>query len=149
MATRVNNNKKLQALRELKKRATLNGYRSNFESFAREQIKVLPKDVSKGFIPFEFNSAQHIINDAVENQLRERGKVRVIILKARQMGISTWATSRVFWRAYLNPHHKSVVMAHDAATSDALFNMSRNIIDCMPPLFRPAFKKSNAKEIMF
>lgn len=149
MATRVNNNKKLQALRELKKRATLNGYRSSFESFAREQIKVLPKDVSKGFIPFEFNSAQHIINDAVEKQLRERGKVRVIILKARQMGISTWATSRVFWRAYLNPHHKSVVMAHDAATSDALFNMSRNIIDCMPPLFRPAFKKSNAKEIMF
>ena len=150
MATRKTaNNVKLQALRELQKRAKLEEYRGNFELFAKEQVKVLPKDASRGFIPFEFNSAQHIINDAIEKQLKEKGKVRAIILKARQMGISTWATSRVFWRAYLNPYHKSVVMAHDAATSDALFTMSRNIIDYMPAAFRPAFKKSNAKEIMF
>ena len=143
------NNVKLQAMRELKKREKLQEYKHSFELFCAEQIKVLPKDASRGFISFEFNSAQHIINEAIEKQLRETGKVRAIILKARQMGISTYATSRVFWKTYLNPYHKSVVMAHDAATSDALFTMSRNIIDYMPEVFRPEFKKSNAKEIMF
>jgi hypothetical protein len=145
----IDNGTKLKALRELKKRAKLDEYRNDFELFAKEQIKILPKDSSKGFLPFNFNAAQHIVNTAIEKQLKEQGKVRAIILKARQMGLSTFTTSRVYWKAYLNPFHKSVVMAHDAATSDALFTMSRNIIDYMDPAFRPEFKKSNAKEIQF
>src|SRR5210317_2168431 len=40
-------------------------------------------------------------------------------------------------------------MAHDSATSDALFAMSKNIIDNMPDGFRPTLQKSNAKEILF
>jgi len=145
----VDNGIKLRALRELKKREKLKLYKDDFELFAKEQIKILPKDSSKGFLPFNFNAAQHIVNEAIEKQLKEKGKVRAIILKARQMGLSTFTTSRVYWKAYLNPFHKSVVMAHDAATSDALFTMSRNIIDYMDPVFRPEFKKSNAKEIQF
>jgi len=38
-------------------------------------------------------------------------------------------------------------MAHDSATSDALFNMSRNLIDNMEE--PPTLQKSNAKEILF
>ena len=40
-------------------------------------------------------------------------------------------------------------MAHDASTSDNLFNMSRNIIERMDDDMRPVFKKSNSKEIQF
>lgn len=143
------NQKKLEALRELKRRESLALYKQNFKSFAKDQIKILPKDASKGFQPFEFNAAQNIVNDAIEKQLKETGKVRAIILKARQMGLSTYTTGRVFWKSYFNSHNKSVVMAHDAATSDALFTMSRNTIDNMSKDFRPKFKKSNAKEITF
>ena len=151
MATkrRTTNAIRLQALREIKKREKLELYKDNFEEFCKDQIKVLPKNVALGFIPFIFNSAQKIVNDVIEKQRKETGKVRVIVLIARQMGISTYATSRVFWASYLHPFHKSVVMAHDAATSDALFTMSRNIIDNMPPLFRPEIAKSNAKELSF
>ena len=148
MATQSNVTK-LAALRELKKREQLAIYKDDFALFAKEQIKVLPKDNNQGFIPFEFNSAQIKINSALEKQLKETGKVRAIVLKARQQGISTYACARVFWKSYFNKHNKSVVMAHDAATSDGLFTMSRNIIDYMSPSFKPAFKKSNSKEIMF
>jgi hypothetical protein len=144
-----NNAQKLQALRELKKRSKLEEYRGNFKTFATEQIKILPKDRSKGFLPFSFNSAQEIVNAALEKQLKETGKVRAIILKARQMGLSTYTCGRVFWKSYLNPNNTSVVMAHDGATSDALFAMSRNVIDNMSPDMKPVFKRSNAKEIMF
>ena len=143
------NKQKLEALRELQKRQKNLEYKNNFELFAKEQIKILPKDSSQGFKPFEFNEAQHIVNEAIEAQLKETGKVRAIILKARQMGLSTYTTARVFWKSYYNAYNKSVVMAHDAATSDALFSMSRNTIDNMTESFRPKFKKSNAKEIMF
>jgi hypothetical protein len=145
----VSNKQKLEALRELQKRQKLAQYQTNFELFAKEQIKILPKDSSQGFKYFEFNEAQHIVNNKIEEQLAETGRVRAIILKARQMGLSTYTTARVFWKSYFNAYNKSVVMAHDAATSDALFSMSRNTISNMDPMFRPAFKKSNAKEIMF
>jgi hypothetical protein len=143
------NNKKLEALRELKRREKLREYKTNFELFAKEQVKILPKDSSQGFQPFEFNDAQKIVNDKLEDQLKTTGRVRAIILKGRQMGLSTFTTARVFWKSYFNPYNKSVVMAHDSATSDALFAMSRNTIDNMSDDFRPKFKKSNAKEIMF
>ena len=145
----MNNKEKLEALRELKRREKLAEYKDNFELFAKEQIKILPKDSSQGFQPFTFNSAQSIVNEQIEKQLKETGRVRAIILKARQMGLSTYATGRVFWKSYFNAYNKSVVMAHDTATSDALFSMSRNTIDNMPEQFKPKFKKSNAKEIMF
>jgi hypothetical protein len=147
--TTQNNSDKLEALRELKKREKLNAYKGDFELFAKEQLKILPKDSSKGFQSFEFNEAQRIVNEALEKQLKETGRVRAIILKARQMGLSTYTTGRVFWKSYFNAYNKSVVMAHDAATSDALFGMSRNIIYNMADTFRPMLKKSNAKEIMF
>lgn len=139
----------LQLLREIKRREKLANYKTNFADFATEQIKILPKDSSKGFIPFTFNEAQRIIDQKLEEQLKTTGRVRAIILKARQMGISTYTTARVFWKSYFNAFNKSVVMAHDSATSDALFNMSRSTIDYMSDEFRPQFKKSNAKEIMF
>jgi len=145
----MNNNQKLLLAKEALKRKKLKEYKGNFELFAKEQIKILPKDSSKGFIPFEFNTAQRIVHEKLEEQLAKTGKVRAIILKSRQQGLSTYATARVYWKSYFNAFNKSVVMAHDSATSDALFTMSRNTIQYMSDEYRPEFKKSNAKEIMF
>lgn len=145
----VDKTKLIQAAKELKRRKKLEYYRNNFEAFATEQVKILPKDSSQGFIKFEFNDAQRIINQKIEEQLRTTGKVRAIILKARQMGISTFTCARVFWKAYLYEYQKNVVMAHDAATSDSLFNMSRNLIGYMDQEFVPELETSNAKEIKF
>jgi hypothetical protein len=145
----LSNQQKLAALKELKKRQRSAEYKDNFELFANEQIKILPKDSRQGFLKFQFNGAQRLVNTAIEKQLKETGRVRVIILKARQQGLSTYTAARVFWKSYFNSWSKSVILAHDSATSDALFSMSRNIIDNMSDEFRPTFKKSNAKEIAF
>ena len=72
----------------------------------------------------------------------------LLILKARQQGISTYCAGRVFWKSYFTPHARSVVMAHDSATSDALFNMSKNLIKNMRGSLTPEERKSNAKEII-
>jgi hypothetical protein len=147
--TPMNNKQKLALAKEVQKRKKLLDYEGDFELFSKDQIKILTKDSSKGFIPFQFNEAQRIVNAKLEKQLKEHGRVRAIVLKGRQMGLSTYAVARVFWKSYFNAYNKSVVMAHDSATSDSLFNMSRNTIANMPEEYRPQFKKSNAKEIMF
>ena len=145
----ISNRQKLALAVESNRRKDIKRYEGSFQDFALEQIQILPKDASRGFIPLEFNAAQQIVNDMIEKQLKETGKVRAIILKGRQMGLSTYACGRVYWKSYLTPFNKSVVMAHDSATSDALFSMSRNIIQYMKKEFKPVLKKSNSKEIGF
>jgi len=143
----MDNKRKLELAKELFKRKKQKQYKSDFELFAKEQIRIITKNASQGFVPFTFNAAQASINEKLESQLKKTGKVRAIVLKARQQGISTYCAARVFWKTYFTPYTRSVVMAHDSATSDALFNMSRNIIDNMEE--PPTLQKSNAKEILF
>ena len=143
----MDNKRKLQLLQEAKRREKQGAYKADFELFSKEQIRIITKNASQGFVPFEFNEAQRRINQQLQQQLEETGKVRAIVLKARQQGISTYCAARVFWKTFFTPYTRSVVMAHDSATSDALFNMSRNIIDNMEN--PPELQKSNAKEIIF
>ena len=143
----MDNKRKLELAKELFKRKKQEEYKLDFELFAKEQIRIITKNASVGFVPFTFNAAQIEINRQLEDQRKKTGKVRAIVLKARQQGISTYCAARVFWKSFFTPYTRSVVMAHDSATSDALFNMSRNIIDNMED--RPTLQKSNAKEILF
>ena len=145
----MKNKRTLELLKEKAKREAFKVYETDFEKFCADNIKILTKDSSQGFVSFEFNEPQRLITEAINKQLEETGRVRAIILKARQQGISTYCAARVFWKTYFTPYSKSVVMAHDSATSDALFAMSRNIIDNMPDEFKPNLQKSNAKEILF
>ena len=145
----MNRKKELvKLLEEKNKRNKLKDYENDFTSFAVDNIKIITKDARRGFIDFSFNSCQEKITELLEKQLEDTGKVRAIILKARQQGISTYCAGRVFWKTYFTPHARSVVMAHDSATSDALFNLSKNIIRNMASAYKPNEVKSNAKEIV-
>ena len=135
-------------IKEKEKRLKLDEYRTNFAKFAEEQIKIVTKDATQGFVPFKLNQSQQYITDKLSEQLESTGKVRAIILKARQQGISTYCAGRVFWKTYFAQHTRSVVMAHDSATSDALFTMSKNLIQNMEGDLKPAEERSNAKEII-
>ena len=137
-----------QLLAEKQKRNTLSKYEEDFALFAEEQIKIVTKDARDGFVPFKLNECQKRITEALRKQVEETGKVRAIILKARQQGISTYSAGRVFWKSYFTPYARSVVMAHDSATSDALFAMSKNLIKNMEGSLVPQEVKSNAKEII-
>ena len=138
----------LRLLEEKQKRESLLQYEGDFTSFAKDNLKIITKDARAGFINFKFNTAQEEITKRLDEQIKQTGKVRAIILKARQQGISTYCAGRVFWKTYFTPHARSVVMAHDSATSDALFNMSRNLIKNMKKTLRPNELRSNAKEIV-
>ena len=134
-------------LKEKEKRERLKSYKDDFTPFASDQIQIITKDASQGFVPFTLNECQRRITEALSKQIEETGKVRAIILKARQQGISTYCAGRVFWKTYFQQHSRSVVMAHDSATSDALFNMSKNLIKNMKGELKPNELTSNAKEI--
>jgi len=143
----ISNLDKLNLKKEQLRRKKQEMFKSDFAKFAEAEVKIITKDSALGFVSFKLNAAQQLINDKLEQQLKETGKVRAIILKARQQGISTYCAARVFWKTYYMPHTRSVVMAHDGPTSEALFTMGKNIIQNMD--VKIALSKGNSREIQF
>lgn len=141
--------RQIEIKKEISKKKKDIEYAGDFSKFSKERLKIITKDAAQGYIPFKFNQAQQKIHDAIEKQLKEKGRVRVLILKARQQGISTYTAGRVFWKTLHTSYTRSVVLAHDSATSDALFTMSKEFIERMPEDSKPELVKSNAKEIKF
>ena len=94
------NRKRLALAKEKKRRAKQASYKENFAGFAEDHIKIITKDATQGFVPFKFNRPQEIITAKIDDQYKKTGKVRAIVLKARQQGISTYCAARVFWKTY-------------------------------------------------
>ena len=60
---------------------------SDFPFYSKSALQIRTKD---GDIkPLKLNPAQKILQQAIDKQMAEEGKIRIIILKARQQGLST------------------------------------------------------------
>ena len=66
---------------------------------------------------------QRKLDAILDNQLAETGQVRAIILKARQLGISTYIGGRFYHRVRFNHGHRSLVMAHRTEATANLLEM--------------------------
>jgi hypothetical protein len=66
--------------------------RTDLEFFAENALKIRPK--AGPLEPFRFNAAQRRLHQIIEDQKAETGRVRVICLKARQLGCSTYVAAR-------------------------------------------------------
>jgi len=98
---------------------------------------------------FTLNAVQRAVHAKIETQRAETGRVRVLILKARQPGISTYVGGRFYW---LTTHRKGVrafILTHrDQATAN-LFNMAKRFHENCPAVVRPKTTASNANEMSF
>lgn len=88
-------------------------------------------------IPFQPNWAQEQLTAQVEADYREGRPTRIIVLKARQLGVSTWSEATLFARSVLHPHTTSFILAHEASSAENLFNITKNFYETWP--FNDAF----------
>jgi len=73
--------------------------------------------------------------------------VRMIILKARQMGFSTMSEAMMFSRVFHRPNVTGLVCAHDDESSSNLFAMTTLFRESLPRRERKRTKYSSRKEI--
>ena len=110
--------------------------RKDFAFYAPRHLKILDKNTS-ALQPFGFNKPQQIVHQKSEQMLRETGYVRLICVKARQQGISTYINGRGYWRTSLNMHWRSEILTHlDEATKNMLL-MVRRFHEHCPVALRP------------
>ncbi|MEZ5836113.1 MAG: hypothetical protein R3D03_10300 [Geminicoccaceae bacterium] len=121
--------------------------KDDFSFYCRKALKIRTKDGD--ILPFELNKAQRHLLGVIERQMEQRGYVRVVILKGRQQGLSTLVTARLYHQTTHRKGAKSLVMAHKADSSAALFTMTRRYHDHCPDALKPSTKYSSKRELVF
>lgn len=135
-----------------REKAVRNKLRTDFAYYAPRCLKIITKKDERGVSsirPFEFNDAQWIIHNRIEDMKRRKGFVRVIILKGRQQGASTYTEGRFYWKTSMHGGEKTFILTHADQATDNLFNMAKRYHDNAPPFVQPNVGKSNSKEMIF
>lgn len=85
--------------------------------------------------------------NAAQRQFEARCAEKNIVLKARQMGISTWVAARFFLHTILRPGTLTVQVAHTREAAEELFRMVHRFVENLPvDLQRGALRRSRANQ---
>ena len=119
----------------------------NTKRYIEEYIKIRNKEGK--IVNFRLNSPQQKLYDIIKGQKQAKKPVRVIILKARQMGFSTLTESILFKETVTRFNRRTGIITHKATATSNLFNMSKLMYECLPDDMKPSVKRSNAQELIF
>jgi hypothetical protein len=125
----------------------LNLLAKDLPSLARFALKI--RDKQGKIIPFELNKAQLYTHQKLEEQKKKLGFVRAIILKARQLGLSTYVAARYYQRTAMIAGTSTFILSHQAKTTGPLFDMVKRFNDRMPPGLVPLLDTANKNQLRF
>lgn len=120
-------------------------WKSDLRLFARQAVNIRTKEGD--LEPLIFNNAQEILHEGAEKQLRAENWVRLMGLKGRRQGFSTYVAVRGYWRTTLWDRQRAYILSHEMASSNVLFDMVDLVQQKHP--FPPQVGTDNAKELEF
>lgn len=104
-------------------------------------------DKSGQIRPFAANHYQQQLNRLVDSR---RGQpLRVIILKCRQIGASTWGASYIYHRTATQFHKSGLIIADSDENSTGLFEKCKSYYAWSPDPIKPKKRYSNEKALVF
>lgn len=130
-----------------KEKALFKSLKDNFVHYASKCLKIRTKEGSVK--PFILNQAQQYLHTKIEEQRAKTGKVRVLILKGRQQGCSTYVGGRFYWLTTHRKGFKTFILAHLGDATDNLFKMVKRYHENVPSIMRPSTGTTNRKELIF
>lgn len=119
--------------------------RDDFTFYAPRCLKIRAKDGQ--IVPFTLNHAQEYLHGRLEAQRERTGKVRALVLKGRQQGISTYLGGRFYHRATFRKGLRVFILTHEQDATNNLFGMVDRYHQHNP--IAPSTSAANAKELFF
>lgn len=127
--------------------ATRQRLKDDFEFFARNCLKIRTKEGK--VLPLHLNSAQRHVHRLLEEQKVKTGRVRAIILKARQEGCSTYVQARFYHQLIHAKGKRAFILTHEDKATQNIFEIAERYYKNCPTQVRPKLQASNAKELIF
>jgi hypothetical protein len=119
----------------------------DFGYYAANALRIRTKQGD--IVQLRFNEAQKRLVALMEAQLAQEGKIRLIVLKARQMGLSTAIGAYGYFAVSQRKAQQGIVVTHHADSTKALFDMTKRYHDNCPEALKPSTKYSSRKELKF
>jgi hypothetical protein len=123
-------------------------YRRDFAQFAAEQLHITTTRPGE-MTTLKINPPQTLVNNAYELQLKEQGYVRLVLIKGRQFGFSTYSQARMFHRAIFTRAFSTLLIALDPENTRAIFDKSRFFFDNLDPNLKPMVRYLAKDELTF
>ena len=117
-------------------------------SWMEANLKIV--DMDGKIVPLSLNVAQRMVHKTIETvQIANGYPVRIIVLKARREGISTWTEGRFFYEVNNRPYVNAVVASADIVSTNKVFKMAQMFQKRMPAGIKKPTDHSNRKEIIY
>ncbi|MCI1776564.1 MULTISPECIES: DNA packaging protein [Paenibacillus] len=120
---------------------------SDFEQFCFRMLKI--KNKSGEMVPLVLNDAQRRYAAKVLEDIAAGKPVRIIILKARQMGFSTVTEALIYYFTSLQEAKNAFIVAQSSDASNNLYDMFQLYYERVPAIIQPMSRKNNAKKLTF
>lgn len=135
---------------EDKIKETVKAIASSFLFFCERNLLIRDK-YSNQLIPFYsvLNWEQKELVRMVSEDLAHGRPVRYIILKARQMGMSTLIEAMGYWWTSTHRFTTTVIIAHEKEATKNLYEMFRRYYEYSHPAFKPDRKYNTKQDLTF
>lgn len=127
----------------------LSRMRSDFTYFGPQVLKIETKNPEAPLIEFEMNQAQKFLHMVVLAMLALVGFVRIIIVKGRQQGISTYIEGLLYWLVTMFPNRTASIISHEASSTDTLQEKIELFHEESPDNIRPGVLENNGKRTRY
>lgn len=116
-----------------------------------ERNLVIKEKMTKRLVPLAgvINWEQRMLIESVVDDLLHGRPIRYIVLKARQMGMSTIIEALCYWWTSTHRYVTSVIIAHEKNAVNALYKMFRRYYEYSHPHFQPDRKYNTKQELVF
>lgn len=121
--------------------------KDDFYRYCKNNLKI--KDKKANIVPFVPNAPQRVLINYVLLCIKEKRPVKAIILKARQMGLSTAVEAIIYWWTSTNKNINSVIIGHEESSSKNLYMMFRRYYEKSNPLFKPNVRYNTRTDLSF
>lgn len=96
------------------------------------ELKILTKERGQKRLGDVITHAQEDFLTEVERQINENGMVRIIVLKARQLGISTIIEAILFVLSILYENYQSLIISHESESAEHILGITKRYWDTYP-----------------
>jgi hypothetical protein len=120
----------------------------DYEFYANNLLYI---QAGEGLIKFDYSGrfVQREINKVWEWHKQNKLPIRLIVLKARRHGVSTYVQSRMFHECHTKSHRQGITIAADDEGCSYIHNMSHVFYEYLPPELQPETKYKSSSKLVF
>lgn len=113
--------------------------KKDFIYFSEKYLRIINKQ--NKIVPLKLNQAQKSIYESTKHNHY------IKILKARQLGSSTFIASFFFWKTLFNLNERTLVIAHQHESVKSIFRIYKTFYDNLPTFLKFDSKQSSANTL--